>query len=221
MPNIHRAGIEIPGLGNFPTPWDPPPPPPTPLQQLGQLAQQGLQGAMQYLPLDQNALARLLQLIAFARMAPPPFPFPMPMVRSVEPQYEQDFPMTQTMPKALAPNTVTSSVPRSSSLSTVSSALRVTAAQPTTQATLGRGAGITSAPRTPACEQYASLLQAWGGNPTIPMQRTALEHARQLCAQSTPTTATAPCTAYENAVRAGQSAAIIAALKAKCEASRR
>lgn len=59
MPNIHRAGIDIPGLGNVPTPWDPPPPP---------------NPWAQFLPLTPQALQGLLQLIQMARMSVPSMP---------------------------------------------------------------------------------------------------------------------------------------------------
>lgn len=65
MPNIHRAGIDIPGLGNFPIPYYPTPginphggPPPS------------------ILPLTPQAVTNLLAVIQAARMAPAPWQIP-------------------------------------------------------------------------------------------------------------------------------------------------
>lgn len=67
-PNIHRAGIEIPGLGNVPTPWDPPPPP-NPLQQLFP----NVPAMGSFLPLTPDALLQLIAVLVRARASLPPW----------------------------------------------------------------------------------------------------------------------------------------------------
>jgi hypothetical protein len=108
MPNIHRAGIDIPGLGSFPTPFDPPRPPSTPVQLL---TPEGVQ--------------YLLTLIARARTAPPPF-LPIPPGIAPIPGGGGDI-FSSSNPMTSAFTSTPASTARSSVMST---AARSTAASP-------------------------------------------------------------------------------------------
>lgn len=95
MPNIHRAGIDIPGLGNIPVPYYPTP---------GINPQGGPPSS--FLPLTPQAVAGLLQTIQQARMAPSPWqipglPLPSPggdIFRSQNPYAMEDVPYAAPAP---------------------------------------------------------------------------------------------------------------------------
>lgn len=111
MPNIHRAGIDIPGLGNIPIA----PSYPTPgINPYGGGPPPGL------LPLTPQAVAGILQVIQQARVAPSPWQIPgLPGLPAVPgyPGGGGDFFMSKAPPEevpysAPAPNTTSSSSPQ-------------------------------------------------------------------------------------------------------------
>jgi hypothetical protein len=145
------------------------------------------------------------------------------------PNYNGDIPIAMSEPLPTGPALLGPTALATPKASLVSSALKAvsTATKPATAPTLGKRK-LPTTTRTPECQAYMDLSIKLGTtNPNtiqnhpmlIPIKQ-ALQNAMDACARSNAAKAGDPCTAYENAKRAGQKQVILDALQAKCRASR-